>query len=78
MMLERCRICGNMPEVLYRVGYTYGTMKEARAQIKCIACGNAGRPVWGDPDGEHKEPLIEMAAGYWNQDQRQFKNKEDK
>ena len=78
MLLKRCRRCGNMPEVLYRVGYTYGTMKEARAQIKCMACGNAGWPVWGDPDGEHKASLIEMAAGYWNQDQRQFKNKEDK
>lgn len=78
MLPERCRRCGNMPEILYRVGYTVGTMKEVRAQIKCIACGNASRPVWGDPDGEHKEHLIEMAARYWNQDQLQFNNKEDK
>lgn len=73
MLLERCRRCGNMPEVLYRVGYTYGTMKEARAQIKCYSCGNAARPVWGDPSEDHKESLLEMAAGYWNTEQRQFK-----
>ena len=47
MVLEKCRKCGNAPEILYRVGYTFGAMKEARAQIKCIACGNAGRPRLG-------------------------------
>lgn len=71
MLLKRCRKCGNMPEVLYSVGYTY-KRREARAQIKCMACGNAARPVWGDPGDKQKESLINMAAGYWNNEQRQF------
>ena len=73
MLIEKCRKCGNMPEVCYTVGYTFGAVKEAKAQVRCLPCGSSGRPVWGDPGADHKELLIEMAAGYWNEEQRQFK-----